>query len=907
MTTLSDNPQPLQDPTDVLERLLGTDQGGHRVELESGVYHISRPLTIKRPVEVIGNGPVVFKRAFGHHAPMLRFVSSGASSLSGVTLTHATHDDDVSGDLLHVDAGELSLVRCAFGARAANGTLISGSAGLRVGKSARVSLKSVSFRGLSEGLVGDGEAHITAAQCSFYDCRWGLKLGGHCVAVVHQGRLRDCRSEGVFLGGRANVSLTECVFEGGLIGVGHGEGATLAVGTSAFERQQRAGVWLEGWGQVRLEASIITQTVIGIHITGRCEPLVSQCRIKHCAGTGVEWDARAAGDFEGNSLTDCLLGASVTGHAEPNIVNNTFVNNTSGGVRYQGSAAGIIRGNTARDNEGFGISVQGNASPQVLRNNIERQGAVGLSYGGRAEGVAESNLIHHNPTGIIIQAIAAPRIEANNIDHNQHHGVVIKKDARPVLLSNTLESNGRNGFFYRNRASGRAESNRIIGGRFGVRAAGESSPHLKSNICKGQAEVGAVLEGSNSAVLEGNTFEMARIGVKLSAKAMSRVLSNICQHNAEIGVEVCDQAEPVVERNALRHNKVGLRVDANAHPLLRDNTFDTNDMNRQLPESYTRAMMALAPLESVPASVPRRLRPSRGSKGGAGVMEASGWTALVTAMVVVAIFWQPVFWIAALSVSALASRRIYQRFLLVHGHLIEATVTRSRSAEGLITLTYTGPGGELYSPTEEVPEAVARAHPRGTTVPCLVHPLMPQVAIFPTLEGIKYMLPEPAQDNRPTTGAAHEWPDASDQSHPIDVPLYREPPQPQSGLMGRLRGRGAQQVGHMIWFEDKVEVTLSDGRHWTMHLTEAFVLQCAVWLTGPKKASLSLSLRRRGESGRSHWLEFCVAWPQARISRDVPVLQKAVAHVTPEDFEALLPRLHQAARAQGLEPWRWFW
>lgn len=949
---------------------------GSRITLSPGVYHCHRPLTISRAVHLVGHeegGTVIL--GLTTHEPLMRVVQGGSLTASSLKLARPAapgrsslhgapnappgeaapeHSTALAAALISVEGGELHCHHCELigdwvidaaldtpsvasdtgstatdvveGGVSGEGSVVPlerrpigpsespkrsasrGWTGLSVSAGV-VKLREVTVVGWAVGARVVGRGRLATLETRWRDNGRGVLVEDEGALLLTRGQLVRHELEALRVLGSARASLEECTLQGNVVGLCCGDEAKVEVAECLFEAHVEVGLRAEG------------EARLSVH------------------------ESRFIGD---------AVGLNVRGEALAKAFENFFEASAACAVRVEGAGCGRVSDNVIRAAAQDGVCVLEHAQPELVRNHIARSRGVGVRYGGQAGGFARDNLLEHNGSGVVVAQEAAPLLRDNRLWSNEHHGALLKGRAQATLRGNHCLSNRRHGLLFRHTAGGDVVDNLIEGGAVGVRVSDEASPTLRGNQCVRHHKVGILLEDRSSSLVEDNGISECVVGVQVMARARPTLVDNRLLNNSARAIEYLGSGTGLVRGNTCRGSAVGIHVHPGAGPVLLDNRFGDNERDVLLPPPTAWAS-SIAPVSFavVPAQTPRRLR------GGALKLlrpRALMWASPMMAAAALSVLGEGfVAWLAswaglaALPVAGATAWRLWRRrALAISGQRVEAHVLDSDPETGQIALSVKVAGVPRVSRVK-VPIPIARAHPRGITVPALVAPSRRVgEVLFPTLEGVRYVADVVAEDTRASlssnqapahfeplreafafelwsrrgeaTAAARGAAAASrrwrwrggGRAGRVGVltctPEFVEQrvfdgfsaggalalPDKEQGSVGRLVDRLARSTGARL--EDDVGSQRSAVR---VSWGAPFVVQLTVWPRSKQEAELCVVLRQVGERASQRALCFAVTWPQWDLDSEIPVMQRDAPMMRPEDFVVVWSAVCAGARVHG--------
>ncbi|HVA89459.1 MAG TPA: right-handed parallel beta-helix repeat-containing protein [Chloroflexota bacterium] len=225
------------------------------------------------------------------------------------------------------------------------------------------------------------------------------------------------------------------------------------------------------------------------------------------------------------------------------------------GLRLGGSASGVVRESEAANNQMSGIFVDELSSPTLEANLCARNRQSGIAFFGKASGTARQNICREN-----------------------EFGITVAKQSLPTLEANTCERNKGCGIAYFDSAAGAARQNVCRENDFGIFVTERARPLLDANICERNTGSGlAYFDQAMGCACRNTCRENEGAGIYLDGQAQPTLQANICERNYGGGIQYFDTASGTALQNICRDNQAdGIAVAGQARPLLEENTCEGN-------------------------------------------------------------------------------------------------------------------------------------------------------------------------------------------------------------------------------------------------------------------------------------------------------------------------------------------
>ncbi|MBE9183283.1 right-handed parallel beta-helix repeat-containing protein [Microcoleus sp. LEGE 07076] len=474
-----------------IEEAVQKAQAGATIEVKAGVYHLSLPLQIDKPLVLVGEGMDVTKIVCEAEGYVVKYTGDGLFLAHDLTFDHQGFQ---WANVVEVVTGEIDFRRCRF----TGGFFDAG--GNRGGT----------------GLYLLGDVRGSVAECEATN----NGLHGICVANQAQPTLEANTCQGnkyagiVYFGNATGTARQNTCTGNELHGIAVQEQAQPTLEANTCQGNKYGGIVYFGNATGTARQNTCTGNEMnGIGVQEQAQPTLeaNTCQGNKCGG--IVYFGNATGTARQNTCTgNETNGISVQGEAQPVLEANTCQGNKYRGIAYSGNAAGTARQNTCIGNEIDGISVQEQAQPTLEANTCHGNKQDGIYYSGNATGTARQNTCTGNEIdGISVQEQAQPTLEANTCHGNKYRGILYSGNATGTARQNTCTSNETNGIAVQEQAQ----------------------PTLEANTCQGNKQIGIAYFGNATGTARQNT----------------------CTDNEMYGIYVVSTADPILENNYCDENQ----------------------------------------------------------------------------------------------------------------------------------------------------------------------------------------------------------------------------------------------------------------------------------------------------------------------------------------------------------------
>jgi parallel beta-helix repeat protein len=347
---------------------------GAVIHLAAGTYRLTAPLTIDKPLQLIGAGMDETQIVSDATPQVILFRADGLFVAEDMTFRY---DGQEWTDTVRVVSGEVAITRCRFAGARRSQLVIAGTTVGTVSDSVAES----GVRGV--GFTIQDEARPTLVNNNSSGNSYGIRVSEQAEPILERNTCLNNDFDGI-------------EFDGQSAGVARGNECT---GNRS-----------------------------GIAVTGNAHPTLEDNRLNENKESCVGYFDSAAGTAQRNECIGNFGGIGVTNDATPTILDNTLDDNLTAGIAYFANAGGVARGNSCSGNGIHGISVFGQATPVLEDNDCSGNGQTGIHYADSAAGSAKNNGCSGNQVGIAVASTANPDLGTNDCRDNTEQDI---RDLRP--------------------------------------------------------------------------------------------------------------------------------------------------------------------------------------------------------------------------------------------------------------------------------------------------------------------------------------------------------------------------------------------------------------------------------------------------------------------------------------------
>ncbi|MBN2556250.1 MAG: right-handed parallel beta-helix repeat-containing protein [Anaerolineales bacterium] len=374
-----------------LEEALADVPPGSTINLAVGTYILSEPVTVDKPLTLIGAGMENTVISGSDAAHVIRFNGDGPFHLEGI---HFQHEGEEVADVVVVNGGEVRVADCSF-TGAFSGDDPEAYAGLWLtGNTTGTVLNSVSQGNDTAGFIINSDADVSLAGNTASDnTQMGIMFLGRATGTAEQNICINNGQYGFYINEESAPVLSDNRSSG------------------------------NGYS--------------GVFVRGEARPQIISNEIYENAEAGIVFQELAAGTATENiSHHNGLSGFIISGSASPDLLGNQAHSNSQSGIAYLENGGGTAVGNICFGNTFSGIGVQGDAAPVLEANELRDNAQSGLFFADDSSGVARANSISGNSYYCIhVFEQAAPTLAGNACEGNAYE-IVVEDTASPTLRDN---------------------------------------------------------------------------------------------------------------------------------------------------------------------------------------------------------------------------------------------------------------------------------------------------------------------------------------------------------------------------------------------------------------------------------------------------------------------------------------
>jgi parallel beta-helix repeat protein len=347
---------------------------GAIIRLAAGTYQLATPLTVNKPVQLIGAGMNETEIVSAAAPHVVRFEADGLFVAEDLTFRH---HGQLWADTVLVTRGQVAIARCRFAGARGSQLVIRGATVGTVADSVAES------GGGGVGFSIQETARPTLVNNTSSHNSYGIRVRQQAEPVLERNLCLDNQMDGIKYDGQS---------------------AGIARGNDCAGNRS------------------------GIVVSESARPTLEDNRLKDNFESCIGYFDLAAGSALRNECTRNFGGIGVADRAAPTLEDNILDANLTAGIAYFTEAGGVARNNSCSGNGIHGISVFGQATPILEDNNCSGNGEVGIHYADAAAGSARNNACSRNKVGIAVASTANPDLGRNDCRDNTDQDI---RDLRP--------------------------------------------------------------------------------------------------------------------------------------------------------------------------------------------------------------------------------------------------------------------------------------------------------------------------------------------------------------------------------------------------------------------------------------------------------------------------------------------
>jgi len=360
-------------PQEDLQKMIDAAGANSIVQLGEGIFHLTKPLVIQRPLELKGKGPNHTLLVSSTGGSVVEIQNASTVKISGIGFEY---QGEKGSDLVHVKESTVNFNNCLF-------------RGAVFEEANRKGGNGILFEGGSQGSVQNSRFHnnqiaISIKQRSrpsivgneIWNNYVGIQVSETARPTLSSNRIRENFNNGV-----AVLDQAQPVIKSNQITENKANG--LFFYTNKFS------------GSVQ-NNQILNNRDMGVLLANESQPTLEENKIKWNGLGGIQFNDKSGGiarsnEIQGNkhggikitntskpSIKDNLIkgnqgdGIEIMDKAAPTVDGNEITQNNGDGISLLlMSAGGYVSNNTCKGNQGYGISILKPARPSLVNNKLQ--------------------------------------------------------------------------------------------------------------------------------------------------------------------------------------------------------------------------------------------------------------------------------------------------------------------------------------------------------------------------------------------------------------------------------------------------------------------------------------------------------------------------------------------------------
>ncbi len=374
-------PRVVLKPTEIISDQIAAAKPNSIIHLASGIFKISSPLIIDKPLELRGEGAAQTLLVSDSASPIFAIRNGGKLTAVGIGMEHT---GELGADIIRVEAGELLFRNCSLkGARIDKSTQKKGNGIHFLNKSSGV-IQQCQLTGNYRALLFQDRSGGEVQDCDITDNTIGITIQHAAYPTLKNNRVQKNTTTAIWIFDKAHPHLEENVIsenaENGIFLSGQGFNGNIRKNEISLNGE--LGIQLTEYSQPIIEENqVLSNEQGGIYFRDHSRGIVRKNFISRNKTGGIKIANFADPTIKENVVQDNLGdGIEILDKAKPTLERNEINRNNGDGVSLiLTQSGGFIRGNKFGGNQGYGISILSSARPTLL-NNVFKDNYEGHIY-----------------------------------------------------------------------------------------------------------------------------------------------------------------------------------------------------------------------------------------------------------------------------------------------------------------------------------------------------------------------------------------------------------------------------------------------------------------------------------------------------------------------------------------------
>lgn len=367
---------------DDIQALIDQAAPNSTIQFAEGIYKLTQPLTIRKPLRMLGAGPNHTLIISDLPEAMIRVSKGVKFSAAGIGFEYEGRE---WADVLVVNDATVQFSRCAFkgavydpGARqGGSGIVFNGSSGGVVSESF--------FSGNQFAVYSKDNSKPVIQNSELRSNHTGIRISGEARPTVKQNHIYDNSSNGIAIFDAAQPKVLE----------------------NRIRLNRANGLYFSAndFSGTIIKNEILDNKDLGVLLADQSRPTLEENIIRGNGLGGLQYKDQSRGILRNNQIQGNKYGGiKIINAAAPTLTKNTIRNNQGDGIEILDKAHPTVNGNEIVQNSGDGISLLLLEPGGLLTNNTcTGNRGYGISILKPAQPSMVNNTIHGNNEGSIYQ------------------------------------------------------------------------------------------------------------------------------------------------------------------------------------------------------------------------------------------------------------------------------------------------------------------------------------------------------------------------------------------------------------------------------------------------------------------------------------------------------------------------
>lgn len=335
-------------PQEDLQKMIDAAGANDIVQLGEGLFHLTKPLLIQKPVELKGKGPNHTLLVSNSGGSVVEIQNAATVKIFGIGFEY---QGEKGSDLVHVKESNVNFNNCLFRGAVFEEANRKGGNGILFEGSSQGSVQNSRFHNNQIAISVKQRSKPTIVGNEIWNNYVGIQISESARPTLSSNRIRENFNNGI-----AVLDQAQPVIKSNQITENKANG--LFFYTSKFS------------GSVQ-NNQILNNRDLGVLLANESQPTLEENKIKWNGLGGIQFNDKSSGIVRNNEIQGNKHGGiKITNASKPSIKDNLIKGNQGDGIEIMDKAAPTVDGNEITQNNGDGISLLLSAAGGFVSNNI---------------------------------------------------------------------------------------------------------------------------------------------------------------------------------------------------------------------------------------------------------------------------------------------------------------------------------------------------------------------------------------------------------------------------------------------------------------------------------------------------------------------------------------------------------